>query len=300
MKVKAPSEKNFRRAKVKPGRAKRSRSRIGWKVARHVAALMLFCYASYRAVDLVVRAAPLQVGRIVVTGNVRLSSAEVQALTHGLYGRSILTADLDCLPAPPARVALGGGRSASSRPALDNRGTRRRATADWDQQAGESALSDRSIRHGDRRVRSAATASSICRSSMGSSGRRRRGKPAIDAERAELAARVIDSVSTRKAIARRLSQIDVSDLHDVVVLLEGDSALLHLGEERFVERLQSYLEVASALGIECRTSTTSTCGSTIACTSSRAALRARSRQANRRLVDSDLTAQAATVLTWKT
>ena len=51
VKVKAPSEKNFRRAKVKPGRAKRSRSRIGWKVARHVAALMLFCYASYRAVE---------------------------------------------------------------------------------------------------------------------------------------------------------------------------------------------------------------------------------------------------------
>ena len=67
VKVKAPAEKNFKRAKVKPGRAKRSRSRIGWKVARHVAALVLFCYAGYRAVDLVVRAAPLQVGRIVVS-----------------------------------------------------------------------------------------------------------------------------------------------------------------------------------------------------------------------------------------
>ena len=33
----------------------------------------------------------------------------------------------------------------------------------------------------------------------------------------------------------------------MVVLLEGDPALLHLGEERFVERLQAYLEVASAL-----------------------------------------------------
>ena len=35
---------------------------------------MLFFYASYRAVNLVVRAAPLQVGTIVVTGNVRLST----------------------------------------------------------------------------------------------------------------------------------------------------------------------------------------------------------------------------------
>jgi cell division septal protein FtsQ len=44
-----------------------------------------------------------------------------------------------------------------------------------------------------------------------------------------------------------VSQIDVADLHDAVVLLDGDQALLHLGEDRFLERLQSYLDVASAL-----------------------------------------------------
>jgi cell division septal protein FtsQ len=31
------------------------------------------------------------------------------------------------------------------------------------------------------------------------------------------------------------------------VLLEGDPAMLHLGEERFLERLHSYVQVASAL-----------------------------------------------------
>jgi cell division septal protein FtsQ len=31
------------------------------------------------------------------------------------------------------------------------------------------------------------------------------------------------------------------------VLLDDDTAQLHLGEDRFVERLRSYLEVASAL-----------------------------------------------------
>ena len=46
---------------------------------------------------------------------------------------------------------------------------------------------------------------------------------------------------------KRLSQVDVSNPHDVVVLLEGDTAQLRLGDERFVERLQSYLEVAAAL-----------------------------------------------------
>ena len=246
MKVKAPSEKNFKRAKVKPGRAKRSRSRIGWKVARHVAALVLFCYASYRAVDLVVRAAPLQVGRIVVSGNVRLSSAEVQALAHGLYGRSILTADLDAcrrrlLESPwVADVALRRVLPST----IEVRVVERQPIG-ISRLGNQLYLIDRSgnvIDEFGPRTREfdLPIVDGLVRTP-------KRGKPAIDAERAELAARVIDSVSTRKAIARRLSQIDVSDLHDVVVLLEGDSALLHLGEERFVERLQSYLEVASAL-----------------------------------------------------
>ena len=42
-------------------------------------------------------------------------------------------------------------------------------------------------------------------------------------------------------------QIDVSDARNAVVLLDGDPTLLRLGNERFVERLQSYHELAPAL-----------------------------------------------------
>ena len=248
MRVKAPAEKNFRRAKVKPGRAKRSRSRsrFGWRIARHLAAVALFCYAGYRAVDLVVRASPLQVGHIVVTGNVRLSSGEVEALARGLYGRSILTADLDAcrrhlLESPwvadaalrrvlPStievrvveRQPIGISRLGSQLYLIDRSGT---VIDEFGPRYREFDLPiiDGLVRSG------------------------KKGKPAIDEDRAGLAARVLDSVATRKAILRRLSQVDVSDARDVVVLLEGDPALLHLGEERFVERLQAYLEVASAL-----------------------------------------------------
>ncbi len=73
------------------------------------------------------------------------------------------------------------------------------------------------------------------------------GQPALDERRADLAARVLDAMAARPGLARRVSQIDVTDLHDAVVLIEGDSALLHLGDDRFLERLQSYLDVASAL-----------------------------------------------------
>ncbi len=37
------------------------------------------------------------------------------------------------------------------------------------------------------------------------------------------------------------------DSHDAVVMLQDDAALLHLGEEKFLERLQSYVDLAPAL-----------------------------------------------------
>jgi cell division septal protein FtsQ len=70
--------------------------------------------------------------------------------------------------------------------------------------------------------------------------------PAVDPDRAALAARFMDAVAG-KAVGRRLSQVDVTNLRDVVVLLDDDDATLHLGHEHFAERLQAYVEVAAAL-----------------------------------------------------
>jgi cell division septal protein FtsQ len=69
----------------------------------------------------------------------------------------------------------------------------------------------------------------------------------IDATRARLAARLLQAVRPRPELARRISQIDVTDARDAVVILEGDSALIRLGDDQFLERLQSYLELAPAL-----------------------------------------------------
>jgi cell division septal protein FtsQ len=41
--------------------------------------------------------------------------------------------------------------------------------------------------------------------------------------------------------------VDVSNDRDVVILLEGEAALVHLGDERFMERLRRYQELAPAL-----------------------------------------------------
>ena len=95
MSVKAPAEKNFRRARVKPVRRQRGRAWLSWRAARIAAAILLVGYAGYRALALVVSASTLQVSHVVVHGNVRMSSGEVQAIVDGLRGSSILTADLD-------------------------------------------------------------------------------------------------------------------------------------------------------------------------------------------------------------
>ena len=39
----------------------------------------------------------------------------------------------------------------------------------------------------------------------------------------------------------------MSNAHDAVVMFEGDATWLHLGEARFVERLNTYLELVPTL-----------------------------------------------------
>ena len=65
--------------------------------------------------------------------------------------------------------------------------------------------------------------------------------------RAGLAARLISSLKAKPDIARRLSQVDVSDLHNATVILNGDPAVIQLGDDQFASRLQSYLDLAAAL-----------------------------------------------------
>ncbi len=71
--------------------------------------------------------------------------------------------------------------------------------------------------------------------------------PLIDETRAALAGRVLASLQSRPDLARRVSEIDVRDVRDAVLILKGDTALVRVGNEQFAERLQSYLELAPAL-----------------------------------------------------
>jgi hypothetical protein len=64
---------------------------------------------------------------------------------------------------------------------------------------------------------------------------------------ADLAARVISALGARPDIAARLSQIDVSDPRNAAVILAGEPAVIELGDDQFLQRLQGYLELAAGL-----------------------------------------------------
>ena len=66
----------------------------------------------------------------------------------------------------------------------------------------------------------------------------------MDERRVGLAARVIDSLADDEELAGRVSQIDVADDRNAIVLLDNDPTLLFLGDEQFAERLRSYLGLA--------------------------------------------------------
>ena len=246
MSVKAPSEKNFRRARARPSKRKGGRGRIPWRIARTIVCAGLGVYAAYRVFDLVVSASALQVRRISVHGNVRLSAGEVQTLAGDLRGTSILTADLPAyrkrllrtpwvadvalrrvLPSTidvfiSERTPMGLCRIGNQVYLVDRFGVV------IDEFGPRYAEFDLPIIDGLVRAPSS-------------------GEPALDERRADLAARVIEAVAARPDLAQRISQIDVRNLHDAIVLLDGDPALLHLGEDRFLERLQSYVDVATAV-----------------------------------------------------
>ena len=73
------------------------------------------------------------------------------------------------------------------------------------------------------------------------------GKGVMDEARVALAGRVIAGLAARPDLLGKVSLIDVSNAHDAVVMLEGDTAMLRLGEEAFVERLQQYPDLGDAL-----------------------------------------------------
>lgn len=250
MPVTAPADKRFRRAHLRPARKRGGLAPRRWRTAIAVSIVGLALYAGHRAVAVVAGLEMFHVDQVHVRGNHRLSNGEVVAMLEGLRGRSVLAVDLAewrrallnspwvadaslrrTLPSTVdvvilERAPLGIGRINGSLYLVDERG------AVIDEYGPTYADLDLPIIDG-LSARLGAPASAP-------------GAESSDVYRALLARRLLDALRVRN-MAGQISQIDVSDSRNAVVLLDGDPTLIRLGNERFVERLQSYHELAPAL-----------------------------------------------------
>jgi cell division protein FtsQ len=202
----------------------------------------------YRSAELVMSAEALTVTQITVSGNARLSRGEVLSLLDGLAGRNMLLVSLDewrqkvrtspwvedvalrrVLPGTvdvviAEREPMGIGRIGGGLYLLDQRG------GIIDEFGPNHAEFDLPLIDG-----------------LAGPKRPQAGNPVVDPGRAALAARVVSSLQGRPELARRVSQIDVTDVRDAVLILKNDTALIRIGDDQFAERLQSYLDLVAAL-----------------------------------------------------
>ncbi len=245
MGVRVPADKRFHRSHIKPSR-RRTIWQQGCRLGRTVVILALVGYALHRATDLVLDASMLAIDKIEVEGLSRFSEGEFNALVNLLHGQNILTIDLNVwrnrLTASPwvkdvefrrlmpstiqiavsEKMPVGFGRVGERLYLIDEDGV---VIDEHGPQYGDFDLPivDNLFVHLDH------------------------GKPVIDSARKKMHSRFIGALERRPELLRRVSQIDVADPDDVVVLLDGDGVYLHLGNVRFAERIHQYLEMADVL-----------------------------------------------------
>ncbi|MEI6668415.1 MAG: FtsQ-type POTRA domain-containing protein [Acidobacteriota bacterium] len=245
MAVTIPSDKHFLRSQIYTPRRRRPRGRSVARLARIAVAAIILGAGGYWSARAVADLRWLRVQHITVTGNHRVSAGEIIALVDGLKGDNVLATDLvrwrsRLLASPwvadatlrrrlPAtveieireRTPLGLARIGHELHLVD-------ATGTIDEFGPRYA--DLDLPMIDGLIRDAGSP-----------------RPRVDPERAQAVGRLMADLRSKPALAARVSQIDANDAHDLHVILNGDSAVIRLGDTLFAERLQSYTELQATL-----------------------------------------------------
>ncbi len=235
------ADRRFRRSSVKPG------NRRPWKLALRrwsirggaaVAALLLVMWAVFGITNLDF----FRIDRVVVLGNHKLAAGEIRALLDGINEQSIFHVDLEefrqrLLDSPwvaeatlrrvfpsgvevsvTERTPLAVARLNRQAYLIDATGVIIDAAGpqyqEFDLPIVDGLLSDGG--HG----------------------------AAADSQKIQLVERLLADLSSRTDLLRRVSQVDVGDPRNAVVLLDGEPARLFLGDREFLARLQRYEETA--------------------------------------------------------
>lgn len=243
--VAAPADKRFRRSDVRQARRRGLRAafrRAAWWAAGGLVVLALLGWAGTQMLE----SPALHVRQLTITGNVHLSRADVEMLLSGIREESLFSADLGAYQARvmespwvrsvvlrrrlPAtlevtiveRMPLALARVKQQLYLIDGQGV---IIGPYGPQYREFDLP---------------IVDGLTGPGAGP------GEP-VDAGRIALVERLLADLAGRGDLLRRLSQVDVSDPRDAVVLLDREPALLHLGDQDFRQRLELYEDIAPSL-----------------------------------------------------
>jgi len=242
MVVQARTDRRFHRVHVKPSRRRRTAVTVSrlvlWIVLISGVALTSFFLPSvFRSTSF------FRVATITVRGDTHVSQGEIQALIGPLRGQNILTADLDIYR--QHLMASGWVKTVTLRRVLPST---IEVTVEERSPLGLARLGERLYlidsdgaviaEHGrpltDHKL---PIIDGLLLDSM-------RG---VDETRAQLASDLISAIRPYPALLLQVSQVDVSDPHNAVILLNDSPTLIHLGEDRFAERFQKYLDLLPSL-----------------------------------------------------
>ena len=254
MAVKAPADKRFKRGRVKtPRKAARRWTGLIRPLVKWTLVLGIVGYTTGRALALVTESPALRISHIAVQGQRHLSAADVRSRVWTLEGVNIVRADLDA-----ARRRLLGS------PWIADATLRRQLPATI-----EIAIEERQpvalARFGRGGLQLIAEDGMV----LGPAGARPGfdlpiadgltpvpgrslsgpgagvGIPArVDPERAALIGRLVESLRQEDGLLALVSEVDVRDVEDAVVLLGDEPARVHLGHEDFARRVRAYRDLA--------------------------------------------------------
>ena len=250
MAVSAPTDKRFRRAHASPARRRRLFDFSTRQVVQAALFTGVVAYGGYRGVNLLLTNEALAIGpgHIRLSGNTALSKDDVLSRLEGLHGLNTMTVGLEewrqrVLESPWVEAAvirrvfpnnvvvniverqpMGLGRLGSDLYLIDERG------AVIDEHGPDYGEFDLPLIDG-LAVGEPSSARGLV----------------IDEGRAALAGRLLAALQGRPDLFERVSQIDVSNPRDAVVILKGETVMIRIGTDHFVERLQAYLDIAPTL-----------------------------------------------------
>ena len=239
--VSAAADRRFHRSSVKPGKRRSWQAVLRKFIVLAVGAVAMIGLIAWAAMGLM-DASMFRIDRVVIQGNHRLASGEVRALLDGINDQSIFRVDLEELRARlldspwvadavlwrvfPSTVQVQVTERAplviarlsrqvylvdSTGVIIDSAGPQYR---EFDLPIVDGLLTD------------------------GTNGTQ------ADPRRIQLVERLLADLAPRDDLLKRVSQVDVSDPKNAVVLLDGESARLFLGDREFLARLQRYEEAA--------------------------------------------------------